>query len=123
MISEFRNTCEMYGIDSGITKYIQDINTLGYKTIMSCSGMKKDHYEKDKCPFICFERPHLSDDDLIKYIQFIGDCLFNSNWFVEYFPRYIIGYLPWGLNDSNIEKRFQKFLHNLRMRDFFKYSY
>lgn len=123
MISEFRNTSGIYGIDGGINKYIQEINNLGYKTIMSCSGMKRDHYEKYKCPFICFERPNLSDNELIKYLEFIGDCLFNSNWFVEYYPRYIIGYLPWGLTDSNIEKRFQKFVNNLKMRDFFKYSY
>ncbi|MFX1340189.1 MAG: hypothetical protein ACFFDK_16380 [Promethearchaeota archaeon] len=123
MISEFRNTCEIYGIDGGIIKYIQEINTLGYRTIMSCSGMKKDHYGTHKCPFICFEMPKLSNNNEIKYLQFIGDCLFNSSWFVEYFPRYIVGYLPWGLNDSIIEQRFQKFVNNLKMRDFFKYSY
>lgn len=123
MIKEFRNFSEIHSVDNGISQYIQEINSLGYTTIMSCSGMEQDHYEKEKCPYICIDRPNLSDDDLIKYLQFIGDCFYNSNWFVEYFPRYIIGYLPWGLDDSNIETRFQKFVHNLKMRDFFKYSY
>ncbi len=123
MIKEFRNSSEIHGIDNGISHYIQEINSLGYPTIMSCSGMEQDHYEKEKCPYICFERPNLSDEELIRYMQFIGDCFYNSNWFVEYFPRYIIGYLPWGLDDSNIETRFKKFVHNLKMRDFFKYSY
>lgn len=123
MINNYQNTCEIHGVDNSISPYIQEINNLGYKTIMSCSGMEKDHSGKEKCPFICFDRPNLSNDDLIRYLQFIGDCFFNSNWFVEYFPRYIIGYLPWGLDDSNIERRFQKFVNNLRKRDFFKYSY
>ena len=123
MIKEFRNFSEICGIDHGISQFIQEINSLGYMTIMSCSGMKQDHYEKEKCPYICFEQPNLSHEELIKYMQFLGDCFYNSNWFVEYFPRYIVGYLPWGLDDSIIENRFQKFVCNLKMRDFFKYSY
>ena len=114
---------EVQNVDDGIVKYIQLINNLGYKTIMSCSGMEKDHYNKEKCPFICFIPPVLSKHNLSKYLCFLGDCLYNSNWYVEFFPRYIVGYLPWGLNDSEIEFRFQKLVTNLHTRDFFKYSY
>jgi hypothetical protein len=110
--------------DNGISKYIQQINELGYKTIMSCSGMDKEHKQKEKCPFICFAKPKdLSKEDISKYFCFIGDCLYNSNWFVECFSRNLVGYLPWGLDDSDIDRRFQKFLLNLRIRDFFKHSY
>jgi hypothetical protein len=115
--------CELNHIDHGITDFIQEINNLGYKTIMSCSGMKKDHYELEKCPFICIDRPEASKEEIFSYLCFIGDCFYNSNFFVEFFSRYIIGYLPWGLDDSNIEKRFQKFVNNLKNWDFFNNSY
>jgi hypothetical protein len=123
MIKKHQIISEIHNLDNGIVKYIQEINTLGYKTIMSCSGMEKDHYKRQKPPFICFNFPELSNHELRKFLSFLGDCLYNSNWYVEYFPRHIVGYLPWGLNDSDIEYRFKKLLNNLRTRDFFKYSY
>jgi len=124
MINGSQYSSEMFNLDGGISHYIQDINNMGHKTVMSCSGMEQDHYKKEKCPFICFEKPQLSnDDDLIKYLKFIGDCFYNSNWFVEYFSQYVVGYLPWGLNDSNIKRRFKKFVNNLKLRDGFNYSY
>ncbi len=113
----------MNKVDKCIAKYIKQINNLGYQTVLSCSGMQRDHYNDRKCPFICFVPPHLFGEEMNQYLRFIGDCLYNSNWFVEFFPHYIVGYLPWGLKDSNIKNRFHKFVSNLRMRDFFKHSY
>ena len=89
---------------------------------MSCSGMKKDHHVAEKIPFICFGWPQLSGEEMLLFIRFIGDCLYNSNWDVHYFSQYIVGYLPWGLNDTHIKERFQKFVSNLKTMDFFKYQ-
>ena len=112
-------------LDNGIVQFIQKINNLGYKTVMSCSGMKKDHlgvkkFVAKKCPFICISWPHLSGEEMLLFLRFIGDCLYNSNWNVQYFSYYVVGYLPWGLNDAIIKRRFQKFLFNLRIMDFFE---
>ncbi|MFX1567700.1 MAG: hypothetical protein ACFFCV_04950 [Promethearchaeota archaeon] len=123
MISKAKKYFELNNIDNGIAPFIQEINSLGYKTIMSCSGMKKDHKETEKCPFICFERPRLSGEEMILFLRFLGDCLYNSNWDVEYFSCYVIGYLPRGLDDPDIKKRFKKFLANLKNRDIFTHSY
>ena len=107
-------------LDDGIIQYIKEINNLGYRTVMSCSGMKKDHVEIQQCPFICFEWPLLSGKEMLFFLRFIGDCLYNSNWDVVYFSHYIIGYLPWGLNDIDINERFKKFVINLKSMDFFR---
>jgi hypothetical protein len=123
MISKAKEYFELHNIDNGIALFIQEINILGYKTLMSCSGMKKDHNEAEKCPFICFEKPRLSGEEMIIFLRFLGDCLYNSNWYVEYFSCYVVGYLPWGLDDTDIKKRFQKFLTNLKTMDFFTHSY
>lgn len=117
------NISELNQVDNGIMEYIQEINDLGYVTVMSCSGMKEDHYEVEKCPFICFNYPELSGDELKSYLRFLGDSLFNANWFIEFFNRNVSGYLPWGLNDSNIENRFKKLINNLKLRDSMKFSY
>ena len=119
----YQEIYKIFDLDNGIIKYIQEINNLGYKTIMSCSGMRKDHYHTDNYPFICFTLKELNKRSLNKFFSFITDCLYNSNWYVELYPLYIIGYLPLGLNDSDIENRFQKLLKNLRMQEFFKKSY
>lgn len=110
-------------LDNGIKQNIEEINNLGYKTVMSCSGMKKDHVDATKCPFICLEWPRLSGQDLLLFLSFIGDCLYNSNWDVEYFSHYVIGYLPWGLTDTDIKERFKKFVINLKIMNFLKQSY
>ena len=123
MISKDKDYFALDKIDTGIAPFIQEINSLGYKTLMSCSGMKKDHKEAAKCPFICFERPRLSGDEMILFLRFLGDCFYNSNWDVEYISRYVVGYLPKGLDDPDIKKRFQKFLLNLKTFDFFTHSY
>jgi len=114
---------ETNNLDNGIIQYIEEINNLGYKTVMSCSGMKKDHVDATKCPFICFEWPRLPGQDLFLFLSFIGDCLYNSNWDVVYFPHYVIGYLPCGLNDTDIKVRFKKFVINLKIMNFLKQSY
>jgi len=93
-------------MDNGIIQYIEEINNLGYKTVMSCSGMKKDHVDAKKCPFICFEWPRLSGQDLFLFLSFIGDCLYNSNWDV-----------------ADIKVRFKKFVINLKIMNFLKQSY
>ena len=115
-------------VDNGIVHFIQEINNLGYKTVMSCSGMKKDHlvaktFVAKKCPFICISWPNLLGEEMLLFRRFIGDCFYNSNWEVQYFSHYVVGYLSWGLNDTVINRRFQKFLFNLKKMDFFKYSY
>ncbi len=111
-------------VDDGIVQLIQEINNLGYRTVMSCSGTKEDHFEASlKCPFICFSWPQLVGEEMHLFLRFIGDCLYNSNWEVQYFSQYVVGYLPWGLTDSKIKRRFQKFLLNLKKMDFFKHSY
>ncbi len=113
-------------IDRGIVEHLKKINHLGYKTIMSCSGMEKDHDEKnnDRCPYICFDKPQFTEkDELNVFIRFLGDSLYNSNWFVEIFYPYVVGYLPKKLSDEVIKVRFQKLVNTLKLRDFFKYSY
>jgi len=111
-------------VDNGIVQLIQEINNLGYRTVMSCSGTKEDHLEAFiRSPFICFSWPQLVGEEILLFLRFIGDCLYNSNWEVQYFSQYVVGYLPWGLEDSKIKRRFQKFLLNLKNMDFFKHSY
>jgi len=110
-------------VDNGIVQFIQEINNLGYRTVLSCSGTKEDHFETFRCPFICFSWPQLAGEEMLLFLRFIGDCLYNSNWDVRYFSQYVVGYLPWGLKDSKIKRRFQKFLLNLKNMDFFKHSY
>lgn len=124
MISEDIEILEVINnVDNGIVQFIQEINNLGYRTVMSCSGMKEDHFETFKRPFICFGLPQLAGEEMLLFLRFLGDCLFNSNWDVQYFSQYVVGYLPWGLKDSKIKRRFQKFLLNLKNMDFFKHSY
>jgi len=123
MISKDKEFFNLDNVDNGIAHFIQEINDMGYKTIMSCSGMKEDHFKVEKCPFICFDWPRLSGEEIILFLRFLGDCFYNSNWYVEYFSRYVVGYLPSGLKDKDIKKRFQKFVSNLRVMDYFKHSY
>ena len=123
MITHARKTNMLTDLDKGITDYIQEINDLGYSTYMSCSGMKEDDHDKEQCPFICFCPIDLADEELVKFYRFLGDSFYNSNWFVEYISNYVIGYLPWGLSDSNIKDRFERLIQNLKMMDFFKNSY
>ncbi len=124
MISEDIEILEVINnVDSGIVQFIQEINNLGYRTVLSCSGTIEDHFGTLRCPFICFGWPQLAGEEMLLFLRFIGDCLYNSNWDVRYFSHYVVGYLPWGLRDSKIKRRFQKFLLNLKNMDFFKHSY
>ncbi len=124
MISEDIEILEVINnVDNGIVQFIQEINNLGYRTVMSCSGTKEDHIETFRCPFICFGWPQLAGEEMLLFLRFIGDCFYNSNWDVQYFSQYVVGYLPWGLEDSKIKRLFQKFLLNLKNMDFFKHSY
>jgi len=120
MISANKSNYRIYNVDKGIVHYIQEINNLGYKTVLSCSGMKRDHNNIKKGPFICFERPRLSGGEVLLFLRFIRDCLYNSNWDVRFLSRYVIGYLPWGLEDSDIKKRFQKFVTILKNMNFLR---
>ena len=123
MISEDIEILEVINnADNGIVQFIQEINNLGYRTVMSCSGTKEDHFETYRCPFICFGWPQLTGEKMVLFLRFIGDCLYNSNWDVQHFSQYVVGYLPWGLKDSLIKRRFQKLLLNLKNMDFFKHS-
>ena len=123
MISPARKIHTFEDLDDGIKDYIQELNDLRYVTYMSCSGMKGDHHEGEICPFLCFCPLKLADEELVKYYRFLGDCFFNSNWFVEYLADFVIGYLPYGLSDAIIKERFERLIRNLKMRDFFKNSY
>ena len=123
MISAKKANYGINNVDNGIVKYIQEINNLGYKTVLSCSGMKMDHIKNKNCPFICFERPHLSGEEILRFLRFIRDCLYNSNWDVKFISRYVIGYLPGGLDDTEIKERFQKLVSILKRMIFLRYNY
>ena len=123
MIAPARKTNVLTDLDNGIADYIHEINDLGYKTYLSCSAMKEDVHDKEQCPFICFCPIDLAGEELVNYYRFLGDCFYNSNWFVEYISHYVIGYLPWGLSDSKIRDRFERLIQNLKMMNFFNHSY
>jgi len=114
MISANKINYGIYNVDNGIVRYIKEINNLGYKTVLSCSGMKRDHSKAKICPFICFERPRLSGEAILLFLRFIRDCLYNSNWDIRFISRYVIGYLPGGLDDIEIKERFRKLVSILR---------
>ena len=65
----------------------------------------------------------ITGEELVKYYRCLGDCFYNSNWFVEYISHYVIGYLPWGLSDSIIKDRYKRLIQNLKMMNFFNHSY
>jgi len=43
--------------DVSIASYIDEINAMGYKTVASCSGMRRDHHGHEESPYLSIELP------------------------------------------------------------------
>lgn len=43
--------------DVSIVGYIDEINAMGYKTVASCSGMRRDHHGHEESPYLSIELP------------------------------------------------------------------
>jgi len=43
--------------DISIVGYINEINAMGYRTVASCSGMRRDHYGREESPYLSIELP------------------------------------------------------------------
>ena len=43
--------------DVSIVGYINEINAMGYKTVASCSGMRRDHHGHEESPYLSIELP------------------------------------------------------------------
>ncbi len=95
-------------VDIGIIKYLRIINDMGFITLSSCSGMKRDHIGEEKFySYINFEKRTPSNDELLM------DCLKKAGFSVSIKDKAISGRLSEKMSDSDIKKSFENLIQLL----------